>query len=92
MCGCGSANKSIKKRQPQTVSRSSTGASRSIVKKSIKPANSDKPQQVKRTGGVSLSRQKLVRHDKCPKCGDQIILVNIAGKERNQCISCKKIV
>lgn len=40
---------------------------------------------------VSLKRQSLVRDDRCVKCGHPVMLVNIAGRERKQCTSCKSI-
>lgn len=80
---CGGCNGPSKKIQ---VSRETP--KKEIIQTKISRAvrqSTDTPQ-------ISLSRQAIVRNDKCPKCSNQIMLVNIAGRERKQCISCRFIL
>ena len=52
------------------------------------------PAPKSKVGLQSIKRQSLVRNNRCPKCQSTIMLVNIAGRERQQCtnITCKHVI
>lgn len=57
-----------------------------IDKKKIKPTI-NKTQNT----NVAIQRQLLVKNDRCTQCDGMIMLVNIAGRERKQCVQCKLV-
>lgn len=72
--------------------------SQQVVQKASKPRKVAQIQRVKRKQtaerSVSIERQYVVPHARCSKCGYPTMLVNIAGRERQQCsnANCRQIL
>lgn len=81
MACCGSANRTLRK---QVIERPTTKKQTAVKRMS------PRSQKAK---SIPISRQLLVKDDRCPKCGYTIMLVNIAGRERRQCSNtqCKHV-
>ncbi len=70
------------------------GQKNPIRTQSIPPKQSRKQiiqKNIKHDTNVAIQRQLLVKNDRCTKCGNMIMLVNIAGRERKQCVECKLV-
>jgi|2_EtaG_2_1085320.scaffolds.fasta_scaffold00215_6 hypothetical protein len=67
-----------------------------ISKSKAKPQKAAKVQRVRRraTRPVSIARQRVEPHARCPSCGYPTMLVNIGGRERQQCsnANCRQII
>lgn len=81
-CGSGSGVRKTQVLRPQTVERK-----RKIVQRKITSSTSSQASRA-----VPVRRQAIVRDDRCPKCGQTIMLVHIAGRERRQCTACKHVI
>lgn len=84
--GCGGGNRSLRKvyvQRPQRTERKKT-----VVQQKVRRGSKSAPKE----RSVNLKRQALVKDDRCPQCGHPVMLVNIAGRERKQCTSCRYIV
>jgi len=92
MC-CGKSNSSNKtirtqKIQKQRVVKPSKQASaREISRAKAATSNTIK------TSSIPAQRQRMTRTDRCSECNHPVVMVNIAGREREQCSNpgCRKI-
>jgi len=86
---CGGGDRSVRKMR---VNRSSSKKKKKIVQQRVINNDSVRKQSIPIDRSVSLKRQALVRDDRCNKCDGGIMLVNIAGRERKQCVNCGHIL
>ncbi len=86
MCCGGKSGKPLRKMQVQRSAQPQKQVAQRRIADNKSVANASIPKT------AVARRQALVKDDKCPKCSRQIILVNIAGRDRKQCISCKHIL
>lgn len=88
--GCGGGNRSLRKQQVQRPQK--TDKKKVVQQRVRKKSSTVQASSVPRDRSVSVKRQALVRDDRCPQCGHLVMLVNIAGRERKQCTSCRYIL
>jgi hypothetical protein len=83
--GCG-GSKGGKRLRAQPVRRESRKPQKTVKVQRVKRRNNNK--------SVNITRQYVVPHARCPKCGYPSMLVNIGGRERHQCsnANCRYII
>jgi len=81
--GCGGGKRKL--RSQLTVTKASKGQ-KTVKVQRVRRRSSDRP--------VSIERQHVVPHTRCPSCGYPTMLVHIGGRERQQCsnANCRQII
>lgn len=91
--GCGGGVRKLRTIRTQKVTKKKAQKAQKAQKTASSKYALSSPTPQKKRAGLTR-RQALIRNDKCPKCQNTIMLVNIAGRERKQCtnVNCRHII